>query len=684
MKHETLPRSSPTDVAVETENQVRSATVTPRRVPSVRAPSMETSSPDAQGFAWCRRAIVFLDAVNYSGLMDRAPLAARRRVKALVNEAERLAELHDGRLVERAGDGAFLEFDAASGAVAAMRAFLAAARWASLEPDAAQAEFDAPVRFRVGITFGDVLHDGELPAGAIVNSAKRLETMAEPGAMNVSDAVRAALPPDEQAWFRDGGFRLLKGQTVPVRVWRSPRPGPSEGACAETTDATSHAGRSIRDMAHSYVLAVEPEAENHSIAVMRFVTQGIEQGPDATGGDDDYFATGLAADVVAGLSRVRSLLIVSPRTSLSMDARGRQPCEIARELGVRYLVEGRVARSRGPQGERLRVSASLVSCPGNQIVWSHRYDRTAEDLFAIQDDIAASIVATIEPAFWRAEWERAARPQPRNLAHWDLLMRANWSFWRSHKAANLAAQEMAEQALALKPDDCGTHALLAMCRAQRVWANWSADPVAELEAGIACAREAVRLDPYNARGHFTLGATLTLSARHGEAAACQHRALELNPHFAASMGELGRVMAHRGRTAAARDLALKAIRRSAADPHLGLWIRTLALADFVDGNYASAARFAREAVSARPDWFFNHHLLAASLHLAGRRAEARAAMEEANHLKPRYSLHAMRAAHPFENRRVATRFEKALRASGWAPTASGAASSPHITLSSRA
>ena len=604
-------------------------------------------------------------------------------MRALVERAAGLAEAHGGRLVERAGDGAFLEFAGASGAVIAMRAFLDEAVAANRARAAAGRGAVEPILFRVGITFGDVLHDGELPAGPVVNSAKRLETLAEPGAINIGDAAYERLGEAERALFRDGGFRVLKGQTVPVRVWRSLRLGPDrsddggEGGGWRADGAGAKARPNVVEMAHDYVQAVEPEAENHSIAVLRFVSQGAHGGragglgePDGQGGTggtggEDYFATGLAADVVAGLSRVRSLLIVSPRTSFMMETEGKTSCDIAAELGVRYLVEGRVVRQGRGEGGRLRVAASLVACPSGRIVWSQTYDRAATDLFAIQDEIAGAIVATIEPAFWRAEWERAARPQARNLAHWELLMRANWSFWRSNKAANRAAQDIAEQALALKPDDCGTHALLAMCRAQRVWANWSVDPRRELEAGIDCARQAVRLDPYNARGHFTLGATLTLAERHEEAAACQRRALELNPHFAASMGELARVAAHRGRTDEARDLALKAIRRSACDPHLALWIRTLALADFVDGNYASAARFALEAASSRPDWFFNHHLLAASLHMAGRREEARAAMAEARRLKPRYTAHAMRAAHPFESRRVTARFNKALRACGW-------------------
>lgn len=675
-------------------NDVTFERMRPERMrPEGATPKSTTSEGmDRDDLTWCHRAIVFLDAVNYSALIDRSPARIRARVRAMIDEAERLARDHDGRLVERAGDGAFLEFPDPPRAVTAMHAFLDAAHAANIA--AAQAanaarETAEAVLFRVGMTYGDVLHDGEVPAGPVVNSAKRLETLAEPGAMNVSGNVHAALAPHERERFRDGGFRVLKGQAVPVRVWRSVRvglpgvaarggvaapggatgsvaaPGPDAETSVEpnarpgTPEPSVEPGTepSAVELAHAHARETEPEAETHSIAVLRFRSEGTAS-PDGGG---DYFATGLAADIVAGLSRVRSLLIVSPRTSLTLDTRGRAPCDVARELGVRYLVEGHVIR----HGERLRVMASLVSCPSDQIVWSHSYDRDVTDLFAIQDDIAGAIVATIEPAFWRAEWERAAQPEQRNLAHWDLLMRANWSFWRSSRAANRDAQAMAEQALALKPDDCSTHGLLAMCRAQRVWANWSPDPQAELEAGVVWAREAVRLDPYNARGHFTLGATLTLAERLDEAAACQRRALELNPHFAASMGELGRIMTMSGRTQEARDLSLKAIRRSACDPHLALWIRNLALADFVDGDYEGAVRFALEAASSRPNWFFNHHMLTAALHLAGREDEARAAMGEAMRLKPRYTAHAMRSVHPFADPAVSEQFVAALRAAGW-------------------
>ena len=633
-------------------------------------------------YRWRSAAIVFLDAVGYSGMIERSTLTTRPRVKALVDEAERLSAEAGGRMVERAGDGAFLEFARSADAVRAMLRFREAVDAANEGRGA-----DARILFRIGIAAGQVLHDGELPAGSVVNTAKRLETLAEPGSLNVSGHAYDALPQEERARFRDMGFRVLKGQDVPVRLWRS----------ANRDELTQ---LSAVEMARDYVRAAEPSQgfgagaspatatdEARSIAVLNFV----DASPD---GQDSFFAEGLAGDIVSGLSKSRALLVVSPRSSF-LHVRGpsqegeRSPGDIARELGVRYLVEGRVRRYRvggggrpnRDTGDRIRVSVSLVYCPpadeahgGSlvgtkpaRVVWSQNYDRAANHILTIQDEVADAIVSTIEPEFHRSEHERAAVETPRNMAHWELTMRAYYHFWRPSRRANANAFDIATQALALGPRDSGTHALIALILIQRMWAGWADDSGRDLEEAIRMASLAVRFDGQNAHAHFVLGATMTVAERQEDAGRCQERALELNPHFAAAMGELGRVHAHCGRTTEARDVTLRAIRRSATDPHLSLWIRNLALADIVDRNYASAVRFAREAASTQPDWSFHFDLLAAALWLAGEKREAREAFAEARRLKPVYTMQAFRAALPFQSRWTTRRLVKALKGCGWEP-----------------
>ena len=649
---------------------------TARTVPEGVAPDRDDppSADAATGFDWRPAAIVFLDAVGYSGLIERDTATNRPRVKNLVDEAERVAKVRGGRMVERAGDGAFLEFAASRQAVAAMLDFRAAVARANRG-----VPVDERILFRIGIAAGTVLHDGELPAGNVVNAAKRLETMAEPGSLNISGDAYDALGPDDRARFRDRGFRVLKGQEVPVRVWRIANENEQPSAVEVARDYVRAA-----DAERGFGAGTAPRTatdDARAIAVLSFV----DASPD---GQDAFFAEGLAGDVVAGLSKSRELLVVSPRSSF-LHRRGedggaeRLPGDIARELGVRYLVEGRVRRYRvgaerrhADKGDRIRVSVSLTYCPpegedgdgigrGGRIVWSQSYDRAVDHALTLQDEVTDAIVATIAPAFHRSEQERAAIGTPRSMAHWELLMRAYYHFWRPSRRANANAFDIASQALALRPDDSGTHALIAFILVQRIWAGWSADPARDLAESVRMAGKGVRLDGQNAHAHFTLGVTLTVAERQEDAARCQERALEINPHFAAAMGELGRVHAHRGRAAEARDVTLRAIRRSATDPHLSLWIRNLALADIVDRDYASAARFAREAASTQPDWSFHFDLLAAALWLAGEKREAREAFAEARRLKPHYTMEAFRAGHPFESRWVMRRLVKALKACGW-------------------
>ncbi len=377
--------------------------------------------------------------------------------------------------------------------------------------------------------------------------------------------------------------------------------------------------------------------------------------------DQDYLADGLAEDIIASLARSTWLFVIARNSSFTYRGDKLDHAAICRELGVRYLVAGSVRRV----GDKLRVSAELVDGTTRETAWAERFDRPVADLFAVQDEISATIAGTIEPVYLRREETRAAQREPRDPQHWDLLMRARWNFWRSTGQHNREAQALLEQALQLKPRDSSSLALLAFTHMADAWRGRSKEPDAAIAEANRLALAAVRNDDRDSYAHFTLGTALSCVGHFDRAMDEQRRALDLYPHFAAAAGELGRLLAFSGRCDEAMALAQRAIESSPSDPHLSLWLRTQAIASFIANRPAQAARYAAEAVSKRPDWFFNHDLLAACHAAAGHLPRAAEAMAEARRQMPEYTLATIKVGHPFVDPAQLDRFVAALRLAGW-------------------
>lgn len=399
---------------------------------------------------------------------------------------------------------------------------------------------------------------------------------------------------------------------------------------------------------------VESTGSRPSIAVLPFANLSGDN-------DQEYFADGLAEDIIASLARSSWLFVIARNSSFTYRQSKLSFGAICRELGVRYLVAGSVRRA----GDKLRVSAELVDGARGETAWADRYDRSLDDLFAVQDEISSTIAGTIEPVFLRREETRAVNHTPRDIQHWDLLMRARWNFWRSTASNNNEARRLLEQALTIKPNDSASLALLAFTYMADAWRGRAEDPEHFIREANRLAMEAVRNDDHESYAHFTLGTALSCINRLEPAMSEQRRALDLYPNFAAAAGELGRLLAFSGRYEEAMEHMGRAIQCSPSDPHLSLWKRSQALACFVSGRMDEAVHYAVEAVSKRPDWFFNYHLLAACHAAAGDLPRAQEAMAEARRSMPVYNMLTMKIGHPFADPAHLERFVAALRLAGW-------------------
>jgi TolB-like protein/Tfp pilus assembly protein PilF len=395
-------------------------------------------------------------------------------------------------------------------------------------------------------------------------------------------------------------------------------------------------------------------ATRPSIAVLRFEHAADNQ-------DEAYFADGLADEIIAGLARSRLMSVTSRHTSLAHDPRGQTLPSLCADLGVDYVVLGRVRLA----GAAARVTVSLANGAENRTIWSERFERSLDDIFAVQDQVTAAIIGALELAVLDHEEIQSRRTDTRNPSHWQLFIRGRWHFWRATLNDWVIARGFLKLALSLEPDDVPSLVMLALCHLGEVWAGVPADPRAEVSAAHELTLRAVALDPTDAYAHSALGIVLSMMGQPEAAVAEQRLAIELNPHLAPAHGELGRMALFEGRLEDAVAHVDRAMSICASDPHAFLWHRTKALAALIDGRPEAAVGHAADARARNPHQFFLHYLTAACHAAAGDLTRAQAALSEGRRLHPQYTLAMMKLGAPFAKPEHLEVYVNALRKAGW-------------------
>ncbi len=328
-------------------------------------------------------AILVADMVGYSRLMEADEAGTINRQKTLrAALIDPKLDEHGGRIVKTTGDGLLVEFasavDAVTCAVELQRAL------AEAQAEVADAQ---RMDYRIGVNLGDiVIEDGDI-LGDGVNIAARLEALAEPGGICVSDVVRQSVAGKVDVTFDPLGARKLKNIVKPVQV-HAVRVGDRASAARAASTA---------------ITAGKP-----CIAVMPF---------DNMSGDADqaYFADGVTEDLITALSKNRWLLVVARNSTFVYKGKSADVRRVAADLGAGFVVEGSVRKA----GNRVRISAQLIDAASGNHIWAERYDRDLEDIFAVQDEISATIAARIEPELGAAERQRVRHKPPRSLTAWD-------------------------------------------------------------------------------------------------------------------------------------------------------------------------------------------------------------------------------------------------------------------------
>lgn len=503
-------------------------------------------------------AILAADASGYSRLMasdESATVAALDCARAVFGEH---IGAHQGRVIDMAGDSVLAVFDTAAGAVSAALAVqdeIAARAAAHKEP--------CEMRFRIGVHLGDVIEksDGSV-YGDGVNTAARLESIAAPGGVCVSEAVECALRHRLAVRFEDLGEQVLKNLPQPVRAFR-------------VAAAAAPAARAAAAPAAALGAANEARAIKPAIAVLPFDNMSGEP-------EQEFFTDGITEDIITELSRFRDLFVISRNSSFKYKGRQVDVAKFARELGVQYVVEGSVRKA----GNRVRITVQLIDAETDRHVWAERYDRDLADIFAIQDEVTASIVATLPGRIEAASRDRAARKTTGNLAAYELVLAGKLLHHRSNRADNDSALELLERAIALDPNYAHAHAWRACVLGQRWGYNWCDDRKALEPLIVAELETALALDDNDSDVHRILAAINVVYENFEQCLYHQQRALSLNPNDDLVVVQQGEILTWCGQAEEGIAWIRKAMRLNPYHPER-FWSH-LARACFVAGRFDEA------------------------------------------------------------------------------------------------
>jgi adenylate cyclase len=504
---------------------------------------------------------------------------------------------HGGRIVKTTGDGMLIEFSSVVGAVECSLALqkLAAERNKGISGD-------RRLEWRIGVHLGDVLVEGNDILGDGVNIAARLEGIAEPGGICISDDAFRQVRGKVEAELTDMGEHSLKNIARPLRVYR--------------VGSSPMAEQPIN------LPAALPLPDKPSIAVLPFANMSVDP-------EQEFFADGIAEDVITALSRYPSLFVIARNSSFTYRGRAVDVKQVGRELGVRYVLEGSLRKS----GNRVRVTAQLVEAETGNHVWAERYDRDLADIFALQDEITEAVTIAIAPAIADAELHRALRKPPGSLDAWAAYQRGQWHVSKFTSSDIFLAERYFKQAIELDPTFSAAYAGLAFAQAALV--DFQLRDLAEvLSSNEALVRHAIALDGADAEALSVLSNALWVRADYRGALAEAERALVVSPNLAYAHHMFGTTLIFSGSPEEGVSALERSIRLDPRHPRSAVRLNHMALGLYFAREYTAAVEIAKRAIRSYPEFPNPYRWLAAGLGQLGRVDEAKEALGRAVAIAP--------------------------------------------------
>ncbi|MGB5328303.1 MAG: adenylate/guanylate cyclase domain-containing protein [Gammaproteobacteria bacterium] len=547
-------------------------------------------------------AILYTDVAGYSRLTGGDEEGTHRQVMEVLDYASQQIDNAGGKVLRYAGDAILAEF---SSAVSAVNTAIEIQREMARKNH--QVDDDKKVQIRIGINIGDVIEDRGEVFGDGVNLAARLESVAPEGGLCISASVLEQILGKQDVNFRDDGEETFKNINRPVRVFRWE---PEQEQTVKSTGAS------------------KPESEKPSIAVLALTNMSNDP-------DQDFIGDGITEDLITALSKIRSFKVISRESTFSYKGMAIDVRQVAKELGVRFVLEGSVRKS----GNRVRVTVQLIDAETGHHVWAERYDREMEDIFDLQDEMVRVIASALEPELNAFERERAVNKPPDNLDAWELYQRALWYMWTYQDDNIRTALELFKQASAADPKFAPAYAYYAYCCYQFVILGSADDPDALLQEGLSAAKMALQCDDRDAISYFAIGRIHMMLGDHDASIAALRKSIELNPCFAQAYHGLGFVLSLAGELEESGCTTKQAVAMSPRDPMLWAFTIVHALNYILSEDYEAGLEWANHTLQIpNATGYWSHAVKASALANLGRVDEAKQSLAQAQEAKPDLSI----------------------------------------------
>ena len=557
-------------------------------------------------------AILAADVAGYSRLTgldeEGTHVRLRERLRGLADP--KISE-HRGKVVKHTGDGVLAEFGSVVDAVRC-----------AIEVQRGMAEQNATmpqvkrIEFRIGIHVGDIIVDDNDIFGDGVNIAARLEGIAEPGGVCISDDAQRQVRGKVDFAFEDMGPQNLKNIVEPMRAWRL------------RMNASGSAAAPIEPPVESTQALALPDKP--SIAVLPF--QNMSGDPE-----QEYFADGMVEEIITALSRFKWLFVIARNSSFTFKGQAVDMKEVGRKLGVRYVLEGSVRKASG----KVRITGQLIDAVTGTHIWADRFERDLTDIFALQDEVTVAVVSAIQPKLLQTEIAMATRRRPENLTAYDCYLRARQQFYSSTREAVAETIRLADRALELDPRFGLVAALAGASHMQNVLWGYAADPQFDRKEAVRLCRLALSLDDSDAD---ILAWAAVISAfmvgDHESAIELADRAVALNPNSYQAWGCRGHVYRVAGLPEEAVRSFERAIRMSPVDPLLHVTFAGMGMAFIELGRFDEAIVAGKKALRQNPSFSAAYRCLASAFAHLGRAAEAREAAARVLEVDPGFTISA--------------------------------------------
>ena len=594
------------------------------------------------------RAILSADAVGYSRLMqedESSTIRATEDSKRLMSE---LIGQFKGRVVDAPGDNLLAEFasvvDAIECAVKIQR---------KLKTKSAELPDKRQLKFRIGVNLGDVVQEADRIYGDGVNIAARIEGLADPGGICISRNVYEHVKNKIALGYEYLGEHTVKNISEPVRVYRVlMEPGDAGkvigekrfiGRISRKTSIVALIGlviiaasligwivylqQSVKIEAASLEQMAYPLPEKPSIAVLPFKNLSGDE-------KDGLIAKGLTEDIITALSRVQELFVIASASSFAYEGKTVKISQVSEELGVRYILDGSVQRSK----DRLRVTAQLVDAVAGHQLWADRFDRKAEDLFVLQDDLVRQILVELQVKLTDGEMARSYSRGNQNLDAWLLLKQGFNEGFKFTQGGMARARELFQAAHEKDLDWARPLAGLSWIYWYEARRGWAGDRDESMRIGLELAEKAAEMAPEEPGGYQMLSLFAMSKRDYEQAMVYRQKALRLAPNDYLVLYGLGTLLLNAGEPEQAIDILKRAMRMNPSKMDALSW--TLAEAQMIAGHYEDAIETSNRATARQPDSMYPHIFMAAAYGAVGRLEEAQAEAAKVLHITPKFTVSA--------------------------------------------